>query len=915
MQGSMMRSKELQEVARLRSGEDFGERGIIDEDRGNRVRTAHAITTQPCVLATLERQAYVFVTEIMKMKPLIDRFWLVAAEVQDPEVWATARTEELPLFIHFAQFRRFELRMMRSFAKDDAAGDGPSEEIEKAVQAKWETLTSYTHVSGSGDVLSYNAFEANLFSQFYDLLGGIQEASLYDVCLKDVLGNISKPRRIPGSEVDVLVHKKLETVTSQRKLMLHHRHKFIKEEAAMVYKQQMDEMESRAKWRDPDKGVMTKQILPALKSIKAEAREAMEAQAALNGEAMPTDEEVDAKALEMLEQQKEEHDLAHEAEKEAEEVSHEKLETSHWKKVKALTLIHGIHAMKQVEKPPGKPEKEENVARNRLIGAASTVLNKVFAERMSRGGYSLRTVVEAAKTREQMIKRQQGVDKHLLNRRQRAHAMMSGVDVNAEKTSFMSEARMTQSLADSLDRAAQQKRAGDRAAAKERAAAAREREAMQRAAAQQARAERAEAARVEASEREALAKIAQRKAAEAAAAPSGSEVAPAFPGGKDDGVRSHPPERDDGLLARKAMRTSSSAVDDTADEKGGDSQEYSPMYSTAERRTFKLAQVNSPLHSPGLGSPRLPSRDKKKGGSSTATRDALRRQKPPKPEKALSPTDRTAAVHGVLNNPELWPQHGQQQQPGGSSVRPVVTNGACTPSDMARSQLDFYGSRARSLLWWEEEKEDRSSRKRKQARRPTDLSQQEAPWVTPDILHLTSPSPSHAAARRSLSPLPSPPRLDGELLQEVFPRTPDWPLPLRHEKSQESQEWDDFFQDGELPLADEHKQADLAMPPQPPPPVAHVQQLELGMAAPKPTRGAEAVARQMELAVPKAPKPAKQKKAESKPPLDTYLQSPDFSGVSDWGAAPWSPMDDVRIVAMGKPLTHPIVGGGVTISP
>ena len=49
----MMRSKELQEVARLRSGEDFGERGIIDEDRGNRVRTAHAITTQPCVLATL----------------------------------------------------------------------------------------------------------------------------------------------------------------------------------------------------------------------------------------------------------------------------------------------------------------------------------------------------------------------------------------------------------------------------------------------------------------------------------------------------------------------------------------------------------------------------------------------------------------------------------------------------------------------------------------------------------------------------------------------------------------------------------------------------------------------------------------------------------------------------------------------
>ena len=90
----MMRSKELQEVARLRSGEDFGERGIIDEDRGNRVRTAHAITTQPCVLATLERQAYVFVTEIMKIKPLIDRFWLVAAEVQDPEVWATARTEE-----------------------------------------------------------------------------------------------------------------------------------------------------------------------------------------------------------------------------------------------------------------------------------------------------------------------------------------------------------------------------------------------------------------------------------------------------------------------------------------------------------------------------------------------------------------------------------------------------------------------------------------------------------------------------------------------------------------------------------------------------------------------------------------------------------------------------------------------------
>eukprot|EP01043_Picozoa_sp_COSAG02_P049899 COSAG02_NODE_5063_length_4677_cov_9.641110_4_plen_512_part_01 len=133
----------LEEVARLRTGSAFGERGITPELPEKRVRTATVITTQRCMLATLTRESYLFVTEIAELKPLIDKFWKLAA---GDAAWS--ENAQLPLFINFANFRRLQLRIDVVFSCElDAMASTSTAEGSHSADSSPQTVDSLAEMS------------------------------------------------------------------------------------------------------------------------------------------------------------------------------------------------------------------------------------------------------------------------------------------------------------------------------------------------------------------------------------------------------------------------------------------------------------------------------------------------------------------------------------------------------------------------------------------------------------------------------------------------------------------------------------------------------------------------------------------------------------------------------------------------
>ena len=217
-------------MARLISGTAFGELGIIADDPKKRVRTASVITTKRCIFATLTRDSYVFVTEIAKMKPLIDKFWKLA---DGDDAWEP--DAEIPLFISFAQFRRLELRVNRVFnapITDDKMmmSSDADDSMEQAVLTKWKSLVGEegSDAEAQSQVLGYNKFVSSFFRRYYEFLGGIEVALLYRQCLALTLDTIATKKvnladGAPAAGADdreVLVFKKLGEVGSQRAVRL-----------------------------------------------------------------------------------------------------------------------------------------------------------------------------------------------------------------------------------------------------------------------------------------------------------------------------------------------------------------------------------------------------------------------------------------------------------------------------------------------------------------------------------------------------------------------------------------------------------------------------------------------------------------------------------------------------------------------
>jgi CRP-like cAMP-binding protein len=382
------------EVNRLISGTAFGELGIVADEPGKRVRTATVITTQHCIFATLGRESYMFVTAIAKLKPLIDKFWKLAAG--DP---AWEDDAELPLFIGFPEFRRLQLRLNKVFAEEDSAAAMKQSSdadlaMEDAVLTKWKQLVNTEQEAGS-QVLGYSDFTLSFFERFYSFLGGIDAAILYRQCISLMLQTISDDKGKEGGadgeeSAEFRVYKKMSKVVSQRKIFRHYKGKYQKAQEVQELADKNSEMEMRAKWKNPDKaGTGGVQILPALKVLK------------------------DIKTAKLLQ--------------------------GMFGAAAGLGSAAEAEVLSDEQDPEEAAEVEERISenQNRFKQAGAKFLDNALMERLRTGqDVSLHTVVAAARNRNTMNARQQNIEKHVLSRRQRAYAIMSGSQIDAVETSY-----------------------------------------------------------------------------------------------------------------------------------------------------------------------------------------------------------------------------------------------------------------------------------------------------------------------------------------------------------------------------------------------------------------------------------------------------------------------------------------------
>ena len=365
----------MEEVDRLVAGSAFGERGITADRPENRVRTSTVFTTQRCMLATLARDAYVFVTEIAKMKPLMDKFWKLAA---GDDAWS--EDAKLPPFINFASFRQLQLRVDIVFSREpparistnslgsdasappdristnslgsDVSVDGHEpEDAEDAVLNKWKRLVGIDSGPIQSQVLGYDKFASSFFGLFYAFLGDIEVPSLYQQCISLTLQTISNDESTEHTEV--LVLKEMSAVASQRKLLKHYKAKSQKVEAAM-------------------------------------------------------------------------------------RLANHKTEQKHNKEQKLLQFMLGADNGLDDEDNE-ELEQHKGDGRLRFKHAGATVLDHVFSKRLeSEPTVSLHTVVAAAHARSTMVKHEEAIEKRGLSRRQRALAVNSGAQIDSGATSYHS---------------------------------------------------------------------------------------------------------------------------------------------------------------------------------------------------------------------------------------------------------------------------------------------------------------------------------------------------------------------------------------------------------------------------------------------------------------------------------------------